>query len=127
MTRMVFASCMSTEAGTRTGCVEGSARPSAGMAILGGDNIYMDYWPNLNQSKRWTLEKFRDEDFHALRPQLAVKSFRALVNSIPAGQVIGVWDDHDFAWNNCYGTDTGDGMPDKQRIGRPSITTIPGR
>ena len=39
--------------------------------------------------------------------QFAVPSFRALVESIPAGQVIGVWDDHDFAWQNCFGADTG--------------------
>jgi phosphodiesterase/alkaline phosphatase D-like protein len=116
MTRIVFASCMSADHDTKQDVWKEAIAHSPEWLILGGDNIYMDYFPHLNQSKRWPLDKFKDEMFARYARQFAVSSFRALVNSITPGQVLGVWDDHDFAWNNCYGADPADGMPDKKKI-----------
>jgi len=116
MTRMIFASCMNSGAGGKQKVWTHAAAHQPDWLILGGDNIYMDYWPNLNQSKNWSLQKFKDEMFARYAQQFSVASFQALVKKIPQGQVIGVWDDHDFAWNNCYGTDTTDGMPDKKKV-----------
>ena len=116
MTRIVFASCMSTEASTQQDVWAEAIAQQPQWLLLIGDNIYMDYFPNLKQSKRWSLAKFRDEMFARYAEQFGVRSFRALVESISPGQVLGVWDDHDFAWDNCYGTDTTDGMPEKKKV-----------
>ena len=84
--------------------------------VLGGDNIYMDYWPDLEEPRKWAVADFAAFMYQQYSLQFAVPSFRKLVSSIPAGQVIGVWDDHDFAWNDCYGTELVDGMPQKRLV-----------
>lgn len=77
----------------------------------------MDYFPNLYQSRRWKPDRFAREMHDRYARQFVVRSFRALVESLPAhGGVLGTWDDHDFAWNNCFGADPGDDMPAKRRI-----------
>lgn len=117
MTRLVFASCMHSGADDKQRVWRDAAAHEPDWLVLGGDNIYMDYGlGHLNESKAWSLRKFKDEMFARYARQFSIPSFQALVKKIPHGQVVGVWDDHDFAWNNCYGTDTADGMPDKQKI-----------
>jgi hypothetical protein len=86
--------------------------------ILGGDNIYMNYGPAWFGPRRWSPSKFATTMLARYSEQFSVPSFRALIESIPAGQVIGVWDDHDFGWNNCYGTSLDDEMPAKSLIAR---------
>jgi len=57
MTRLVFASCMNSGAGGKQVVCQRAAAHQPDWLVLGGDNIYMDYWPNLNQSKGWTLRR----------------------------------------------------------------------
>lgn len=138
MTRLVFASCMHAGADSKQAVWKDAAAHQPDWLILGGDNIYMDFGIDLYQSQHWPLQKFADEMSKRYAAQFSVKSFQTLVKKIPANQVIGVWDDHDFGWNDCYGTDTSDGMPEKQRIAaslyhhyfdslnlRPLPTTLP--
>lgn len=117
MTRIVFASCISVEASSEQPVWEEAIAHEPDWLVLCGDNIYMDYFPNLYQSRRWKPDQFAREMHTRYARQFEVPSFRALVESLPAhGRVVGAWDDHDFAWNNCFGTDPDDDMPIKRRI-----------
>lgn len=138
MTKIVFASCISVEGSEQQPVWKEAAAHKPEWLILCGDNIYMDYWPNMYQSKNWDPSRFAAEMYQRYAQQFAVPAFQALVKSIPTNQIIGVWDDHDFAWNNCAGTDSGSGMPIKKKIAtamyhhyfaalnrRPLPTTLP--
>jgi len=116
MTRLVFASCMSALDNLEQPVWAEAGAHQPEWLVLGGDNIYMDYGLHLNQSRGWSPARFAEEMQLRYARQFAVPTFRELVESIPAGQVIGVWDDHDFGWNNCYGADLGFGMPEKRKI-----------
>lgn len=116
MTRMVFASCMSPLASDSQKVWKEAIAHEPDWLILAGDNIYMDYFPHLNQSRGWTLAEFATEMERRYSLQFAVPSFRKIVESVPAGQVIGVWDDHDFAWNDCFGAEPTYGMPEKKKV-----------
>lgn len=116
MTTVVFASCMSALNNDRQRVWDDAIAHQPDWLILGGDNMYMDYFPNSGQSKRWSLQTFAEEMEKRYRHQFALPSFRRIVASVPAGQVVGVWDDHDFAWNNCHGADPSHGMDDKKKI-----------
>ena len=116
MTRIVFASCMSALADSKQQVWSEAIAHQPDWLVLGGDNIYMDYFPHLNQSQGWPLEQFAAEMQLRYEKQFAVPTFRKLIESIPAEQIIGVWDDHDFAWNNCYGADSAHGMDAKKKI-----------
>ena len=119
MTTIAFASCMYSRVhfADRTQPVwthVSAHKPD--WLFLCGDNIYMDYFGSLYEPKNWSAAKFASEMQVRYSAQFAVKSFRSLLASIPQGQVLGVWDDHDFAWNNCWGTETTFGMPLKKKI-----------
>ena len=110
MTMLVFASCMSALDNPEQPVWVEAAAHKPEWLVLGGDNIYMDYGVHLDQSRHWTPARFAQEMQLRYTRQFAVKTFRELVETIPAGQVIGVWDDHDFAWQNCFGADPSYGM-----------------
>lgn len=116
MTMIVFASCMSIQGSETQPVWQEAAAHKPEWLILCGDNIYMDYWPDGGQSRPWDPARFAAEMHQRYAQQFAVPSFRTLVKSIPANQVIGVWDDHDFAWDNCFGTDSDFLMPIKKKI-----------
>ncbi len=116
MARIVFASCMHAGADDKQSVWRDAAAQQPDWLVLGGDNMYMDFGIDLYQSRGWSLQKFANEMFKRYQAQFSVKLFHALVKKIPANQVIGVWDDHDFGWNDCYGTDITDGMPEKRKI-----------
>jgi len=116
MPMIAFASCISAATDPIQWVWRHVASHRPDWLILGGDNIYMDLWPNMYQSKWWDSARFADEMWNRYAQQLAVRNFRALVATIPADQVLGVWDDHDFAWNDCFGTDPDFGMPEKRKI-----------
>ncbi len=116
MTTIVFASCMSALHDPKQKVWADAATHKPQWLILCGDNIYMDYWPNLEEPRKWSVADFAAFMHQQYAAQFAVPAFRKLVSSIPAGQVIGVWDDHDFAWNDCYGTELVDGMPEKRLV-----------
>lgn len=116
MTTIVFASCMSAPRDPKQDVWRDAATHKPQWLVLAGDNIYMDYWPNLEEPRKWPVADFAAFMYQQYSSQFAVPSFRKLVSAIPAGQVIGVWDDHDFAWNDCYGTELVDGMPEKRLV-----------
>src|SRR5687767_3937034 len=77
----------------------GGQRPD--WLILMGDNIYMDYFPDLNAGKCLS-----DKDFGLLmqskyQAQFEHPSFNQLIRGDLGKRpnVLATWDDHDFAWN----------------------------
>ncbi|MCO6428580.1 alkaline phosphatase D family protein [Nitrosomonas communis] len=72
-----------------------------------GDNIYMD-WGKFNKRrlgapKNWSDKKFAENMYDNYKRQWNVPSYQQAVKAIH--QICVIWDDHDFAWNNSYGSD----------------------
>jgi alkaline phosphatase D len=118
MTKIVFASCMAADHDELQHVWNEAAAQGPDWLFLCGDNVYLDYGLSLYAPRWWDEARFGRELFSRYSQQLKVESFRSLISSIPPGQVVGTWDDHDFAWNNCFGADAAYGMPQKRLISR---------
>lgn len=97
--------------------------------FLLGDQIYMDFglWPFSatpnGTPRRLSLEEFARQMRQRYEQQWAEPHFARLLAHMRAkGGLFGVWDDHDFAWNNAYGADESlpaqAQMPEKMAISR---------
>lgn len=94
--------------------------------ILLGDQIYMDYGPKI-VSLFWSNPangepaEFSDVAFAAHMYARYAAQWRCMQASglwtLPALKVHGIWDDHDFAWNNSFGA--GDDNPNALKKFRP--------
>ncbi|MBV5297003.1 MAG: alkaline phosphatase D family protein [Rhodoferax sp.] len=80
--------------------------------LLLGDQIYMDFglWPFSREyqgkPKQYTVEQFATLMRQKYRQQWSEPNFSRLVARMRAKNgFFGIWDDHDFAWNNAYGND----------------------
>jgi len=81
--------------------------------FLLGDQIYMDFgfWPFSSEyrgkPKRYSPAQFARIMRDKYERQWAEPNFAALLAHMRAKKgFYGVWDDHDFGWNNAYGNDT---------------------
>lgn len=97
--------------------------------FLLGDQIYMDFglWPFSATPNgtpgRFDLAHFERHMRQRYEQQWAEPNFARLLAHMRAkGGLFGVWDDHDFAWNNAYGADESlpaqAQMPEKMAISR---------
>ena len=97
--------------------------------ILLGDQIYMDFgiWPFTREyqgrPKRYGVTEFEAVMRRKYEQQWAEPHFARLLAHMRAKKgLLGVWDDHDFAWNNAYGADTTLAdevhMPEKRAVSR---------
>lgn len=91
--------------------------------FLLGDNIYMDYgiWP-FSKEYVGSPERLTNEGFKEVMEQKyinqfeKVPAFKRLLDKMRAKNgFFAIWDDHDFAWNNAYGTTV---APVKKQISR---------
>lgn len=79
--------------------------------LLLGDNIYMDYgWSFFSDhplycSRGWTNRRFADELYRRYLLQSEITTFSNLISEVAT--IGATWDDHDFAWNNCFGKGEG--------------------
>jgi phosphodiesterase/alkaline phosphatase D-like protein len=80
--------------------------------FLLGDQIYMDFgfWPFSSEPQgkpqKYTVEQFATVMRQKYEQQWAEPHFKRLLTRMRAkGGFFGIWDDHDFAWNNAYGND----------------------
>lgn len=76
--------------------------------LLLGDTVYMDYFlgigknPSLGKPSEYSVEKFSKELHRRYQSQWEV--FRQSdLWKLPLLEIHGIWDDHDFAWNNSFG------------------------
>lgn len=80
--------------------------------FLLGDQIYMDfgYWP-FSEERNGTPEHYSKDKFERImeekyRRQWNEPNFKRLFDKMKAkNAVYGVWDDHDFAWDNALGSE----------------------
>lgn len=97
--------------------------------ILLGDQIYMDFgiWPFTREyqgrPKQYGVAEFEAVMRRKYEQQWAEPHFARLLAHMRAKQgLLGVWDDHDFAWNNAYGADATLAdevhMPEKRAVSR---------
>jgi hypothetical protein len=86
--------------------------------ILLGDQIYMDYGPKIvsmfwNNPSNGAPAQFADVDFAAHMYARYATQWRRMQDSglwqLPHLKVHGIWDDHDFAWNNGFGAGPANG------------------
>lgn len=97
--------------------------------ILMGDSIYMDYAATLYSGKRMTPEEFGQTMQEKYMRQFTHPAFNNFIRGAhhPAPTIMAIWDDHDFAWNNCYGGDPvhEHRVPEpKKKISRHLFTTF---
>ena len=91
--------------------------------FLLGDNIYMDYgFKPLSKEPNGSPKHLSDKEFESrMRKKYTnqferVPEFKALVKKMRGKNgFYGIWDDHDFAWNDAVGTDV---SPEKKKITR---------
>ncbi len=108
--KIAFASCMNLRPGHAQPVWDRIAAHKPDYLFLLGDQIYMDFFPNLKEPEGWSDAYFRQRMAEKYTAQWAVPGFKELFADMVArrehgGGVYGTWDDHDFAWNNACGTD----------------------
>lgn len=107
--KIAFASCMNFRAGHAQAVWSRIAAHEPDYLFLLGDQIYMDFFPHLEEPKHWADDYFRQVMTQKYTAQWDTPGFKELFAAMRArqgaqGGVYGTWDDHDFAWNNASGT-----------------------
>lgn len=116
--RIAFASCFCTTVSASQPVWNRIAAEQPHHLILLGDSIYLDIGAATRPQDmdslsfaHWLVDRYQ--------AQLAVKSFKALVQGMPDdGRVHSIWDDHDFLWNDACGAQIAEqpGQADKIAI-----------
>lgn len=104
--KIAFTSCMSTQVFAEQPVWDQIAQAQPDVLLLLGDSIYMDaytYLRGYTHPSRLSDEAFAQRMHERYSALLAQPQFRSLVQSLPAGAVYSIWDDHDFLWNNACG------------------------
>ena len=111
-TKIAFTSCARYQPHVPQVAWDAIAQADPDYLLLLGDQIYMDFglWPFSREPqgapKRYTVAKFASVMREKYERQWAEPHFRRLLAQMRAKNgLFGVWDDHDFAWNNAYGND----------------------
>lgn len=72
--------------------------------FLLGDMIYMDFITDLFSAKNYSPSEFKTEMEKKYVAQWTEPNFQALFRKMrDKNALFGIWDDHDFAWNNAKG------------------------
>ncbi|HCB15186.1 MAG TPA: hypothetical protein DEP36_16700 [Gammaproteobacteria bacterium] len=108
--KIAFTSCMHIEQFPEQRVWQQIATEKPDYLFLLGDNIYMDFFPNLGEPEHWDDSRFQATMLAKYQKQWAELNFKALYSSLRQrqnadGGVYGTWDDHDFAWNNACGVE----------------------
>ncbi len=112
-TKIAFTSCARYHPQVRQTVWLDIAESDPDYLLLLGDQIYMDFglWPFTPEHQGWTkplsVKEFASVMRSRYEQQWAVPEFAALLAQMRKKRgLLGVYDDHDFAWNNVYGADT---------------------
>lgn len=96
--------------------------------VLLGDQIYMDYGgglnPRLGVPACYPELEFAAHMYERYRRQWCLLKDSGLWQ-VPGMKVHGIWDDHDFAWNNSYGGPGPDPAVLRARGIRPEVHELP--
>jgi alkaline phosphatase D len=107
--KIAFASCMNLRPGHAQVVWDKIAAHQPDYLFLLGDQIYMDFFPHLEEPKDWGVDQFQQVMAGKYSEQWNTPGFRELIAAVrtrqgQGGGVYGTWDDHDFAWNNACGS-----------------------
>lgn len=110
MTRLVFTSCSDPLDAPRQPVWDAIAETQPDHLVLLGDQIYMDYSllgvgtanPGNGHPARYGNLRFAQEMHRRYAAQWRIMKDSRLLQSATL-QIHGIWDDHDFAWNNSFG------------------------
>ena len=112
-TKIAFTSCARYQPQVPQVAWDDIAAADPDYLLLLGDQIYMDFglWPFTREyqgkPKQYSPAEFAAVMRRKYEQQWAEPHFARLLAQMRAkGGLYGVWDDHDFAWNNAYGRDT---------------------
>lgn len=110
VTRLAFTSCTDPMDDPVQPLWDAMAAVKPDHLVLLGDQIYMDYGMWIFRSKNPPIgrpARMSDEDFAAVMHERYAKQWEIFRNSglsqLAGLRIHGIWDDHDFAWNNSYG------------------------
>ena len=120
--KIVFTSCMRLEAFESQSVWRDIDELAPDMLVMLGDQIYMDFGlpifsnePN-GAPKRYSVGKFRNTMDKHYEAQWNEPHFKKLFEKMHAKNAVhGTWDDHDFAWNNAYGSEVEDAKKNASR------------
>ena len=104
--KIAFASCMNRRLFSDQPIWKDMAQVAPDYLFLLGDQIYMDYFPDLGAPADWSFDDFATHMRAEYEAQWNERHFSDLVNQLRQDgtqRVHGTWDDHDFAWNNACG------------------------
>lgn len=112
ITKIAFTSCARYQPQVPQVAWDAIAQADPDYLFLLGDQIYMDFglWPFATEyqgkPKQYSVAQFEAVMRDKYQRQWAEPHFSRLLAQMRAkGGLFGVWDDHDFAWNNAYGND----------------------
>jgi phosphodiesterase/alkaline phosphatase D-like protein len=128
-TKIAFTSCARYQPHVPQVAWDDIAATDPDVLLLLGDQIYMDFglWPFTREyqgkPKQYSAAEFAAVMRRKYELQWHEPHFAALLRQMRAKNgLLGVWDDHDFAWNNAYGADTtldaDVGMAQKRELAR---------
>lgn len=114
-TKIAFTSCIRYEAFQSQPQWKEIEDNNPDFLFLLGDQIYMDYgWKLFNKEGNGKPKGYTPSEFERImeskyRQQWSEPHFKSLLNKMRERQGFhGIWDDHDFAWNNACGKDASD-------------------
>jgi len=128
-TKIAFTSCARYQPQVPQVAWDDIAAADPDYLLLLGDQIYMDFglWPFAREyqgkPKQYSPAKFAAVMRRKYELQWNEPHFAQLLAQMRAKNgLLGVWDDHDFAWNNAYGADAtlapAVGMAEKRELAR---------
>jgi alkaline phosphatase D len=119
--KLAFTSCMDAREFPNQPVWRAIADMHPDALFLLGDQIYMDWklkpkWKRIFVSEADGPQKFAEDMHYRYSLQWGVLEFRKLVCDVVQrggrDRVLVTWDEHDMAWNNCYGEARDDGSSD---------------
>jgi predicted phosphodiesterase len=111
--KIIFTSCTRYEAFNKQPNWNTIYNQNPDYLFLLGDTIYMDYgWKYFSNEPNGSPRNLSDKDFGTIMEKKYINQFenvpefRKLVEKMKAKNgFYAIWDDHDFAWNDCFGSD----------------------
>lgn len=102
--KIAFTSCTRYEAFPHQPEWKYLLRQKPDYLFLLGDNIYMDWLGNLGMPEGYPLDEFKACMLKKYNQQWEEKHFKVVRESMmKRNGFYGIWDDHDFGWNNARG------------------------
>lgn len=114
--KIAFTSCIQYENFNRQPEWKDIEAQSPDYLFLLGDQIYIDLNDKKANIKNLSLEEFKSIVFKKYEQQWKEPNFQSLIQVMKKKKgLFGIWDDHDFLWNNARGGEQ-NSVEDKKKI-----------